>query len=55
MKKYIPYMQLPKKKKKDEAVGLKSPNYTQKLQFLRMCEIWGNFVKIWYFVNNCFI
>ena len=21
-----------------------------------MCEIWGNFeMKIWYFVNNCFI
>ena len=20
-----------------------------------MCGIWGNFVKIWYFVNNCLI
>ena len=36
-----------------EAVGLKSSNYTlNKLRFLWICEIWGNFVKIWYFVNN---
>ena len=37
---------------RDEAVGLKSCKNTWKL---RKCEIWGNIVKIWYFVNNCLI
>ena len=41
---------------REEAVGLKSSNYTLKLWFLWiLCEIWGNFLKIWYFVNNCLI
>ena len=26
-----------------------------KLRYLWKCEIWGNIVKIWYFVNNCLI
>ena len=39
---------------RDEADGLKSCKYIwKKLRFLWKCEIWGNFVKIWYFVNNC--
>ena len=38
-----------------EAVGLKMFNILLKLQFLCGCEIWGNFVKIWYFVNKCLI
>ena len=29
----------------EEAVGLKSSNYTWKLWFLCVCEIWGNFIK----------
>ena len=31
-----------------EAVGRKSANYAKEVQFLWICEIWGNFVKIWY-------
>ena len=27
----------------------------EKLRYLWKCEIWGNIVKIWYFVNNCLI
>ena len=27
----------------------------EKLRFLWICEIWGSFVKNWYFVNNCLI
>ena len=39
-----------------EAVGLKSSSYTlEKWWFLWICEIWGNFMKNWYFVNYCFI
>ena len=39
-----------------EAVGLKSSNYTLKnYVFVWICEIWGNFMKNWYFVNNCLI
>ena len=34
-----------------EAVGLKKLNFTI---FVNM-ETWGNFVKIWFFVNNCLI
>ena len=26
----------------EQAVGLKTSNYTLKIQFLRICEIWGN-------------
>ena len=26
-----------------------------KLQFLWVCEIWGHFMKNWYFVNNCLL
>ena len=37
---------------REEAVGLKSLNYTLKITIF-VCEIWGNFVKIYYFVNNC--
>ena len=40
---------------RDEAVVLKVANILEKLRFLWKCEIWGNIVKIWYFVNNCFI
>ena len=40
---------------RDEAVSLTSCKYTWKLRFLWKCEIWGNIVKIWYFVNNCLI
>ena len=40
---------------RDEAVGLKSCNILEKLRFLWKCEIWGNIVKNWYFVNNCLI
>ena len=29
----------------------KVPNILEKLQNLRKCEIWGNIVKIWYFVK----
>ena len=38
-----------------EAVGLESCKHTWKLRFMWICGIWGNFVKIWYFVNNCLI
>ena len=41
---------------RDEAVGLKScKNTWKKLRYLWKCEIWGNIVKIGYFVNNCLI
>ena len=42
---------------RDEAAGLKSCKYTWKITiFVKMwSEIWGNIVKIWYFVNNCLI
>ena len=40
---------------RDEAVGLKSCKILEKLRYLWKCEIWGNIVKIWYFVNNCLI
>ena len=36
-----------------ESVCLSLSNYTFKLRWV--CEIWGNFVKICYFVNNCLI
>ena len=39
----------------DEAVGLKNANIPEILRYLLKCEIWGNIVKIWYFVNNCLI
>ena len=29
--------------------------YLKKIWFLWLFEIWGNFVKIWYFVNYCLI
>ena len=32
-----------------------SPIMHKKIQFLWMCEIWGNFVKCSYFVDNCLI
>ena len=34
---------------------LKVANILEKLRFLWKCEIWGNIVKVWYFVNNCLI
>ena len=40
---------------RDEAVGLKVVKILEKLRYLWKCEIWGNIVKIWYFVNNCLI
>ena len=41
---------------REEAVGLKSSYHTfKRYDFLWICEIWGNFMKIWYFVNNCSI
>ena len=41
---------------RDEGVGLKKvANILEKLRYLWKCEIWGNILKIWYFVNNCFI
>ena len=42
---YIPYM--PLKTYRVEAVGLKR----FQLRFLWVCEIWGNFMKNWYFDN----
>ena len=29
--------------------------YLKNYENLWKCEIWGNIVKIWYFVNNCLI
>ena len=63
MKKYIPYHMSRYKIYREEAVGLKSSNYTSKQNktkqkntlFLWIREIWGNFMKIWYFINNYFI
>ena len=40
---------------RDEAVGLKSCKMPEKSRYLWKYEIWGNIVKIWYFVNNCLI
>ena len=40
---------------RDEAVGLKVAKILEKLRYLWKCEIWGNIVKIWYFVNNYLI
>ena len=41
---------------RDQAVGLKTFSYTLKITiFVNICKILGNFVKIWYFVNNCLI
>ena len=34
---------------------LKVANILEKLRFTWICGIWGNFVKIWYFVNYCLI
>ena len=40
---------------RDEAVGLKSCKYTWKITiYVKMLNL-GNFVKIWYLVNNCSI
>ena len=51
----LPYLNIPKgwqlqkkKKKKKKMILLK-------LQILWVCEIWGHFVKNWYFVNSCLI
>ena len=66
---YIKGSQLPKmiKKKVDfftcschklysvEAAVYLVPIILLKLQFLWVCEIWGNFLKNRYFVNNCLI
>ena len=38
-----------------EAVGLESSSYTLKITILWICEIWGNFSKNWYFVNDCLV
>ena len=39
-----------------EAVGLSFSNDTYEIQiFVKKCEIWDTFEKIWYFVNNCLI
>ena len=34
---------------------LKVAKILEKIRYLWKCEIWGNIVKIWYFVNNCLI
>ena len=36
---------------RDEAVGLKICKYSWKNLILWKCGIWGNIMKIWYFVN----
>ena len=36
-------------------VGLRRKGAPTKIWYLWKCEIWGNIVKIWYFVNNCLI
>ena len=33
----------------------KVANILKKIRFMWICGIWGNFFKIWYFVNNCLI
>ena len=38
-----------------ELVGLKIPIILNKIQFLWICEIWGNFLKTQYFANNYLI
>ena len=38
-----------------KAVALKIPIILLKIWFLWICEIWGYFVEIWYFPNNCLI
>ena len=38
-----------------EAVSLKITIILEKLQFLWIYEIWGNFLKNWYFANNFLI
>ena len=40
---------------KTEAVGWSFPIILLELLFLWVFEIWGNFVKNWYFVNNCLL
>ena len=36
---------------REEAFGLKSSSYAEKIWFLWICQIWGNFIKNQYFVN----
>ena len=38
-----------------EAVSLSISNYTFKITFLWVSEIWDHLVKNWYFVNHCLI
>ena len=38
-----------------EQLVYKVANILEKLRFLWKFEIWGNIMKIWYFVNNCLI
>ena len=40
---------------REEAVGLKVPTILEKLRFLWICNILGNFVKIWHFTKNCLL
>ena len=40
---------------REEVVGIKSSNYTLNIAIFVNCEIWGNFLKNLYFVNNYLI
>ena len=55
MKKSIPDMSLPWNLKGWSSWSKKLQKYLKKLRYLWRCEIWGNIVIIWYFVNNCLI
>ena len=55
MKKSIPDMSLPWNLKGWSSWSKKVAKILEKLRYLWKCEIWGNIVKIWYFVNNCLI
>ena len=54
MKTYIPYMSLPYNLQVRSSWSKKFQLILLKLWFVWICEIWDNFLKIWYFVN-CFI
>ena len=56
MKKKVDSLHVPAIKiNRVEAVGLKIPIILLNLRFLWICEIWGNFLEIWYFVNKSWI
>ena len=49
---YIPYMSLPYNLKRISSWSRKFQLYLENYDFFWICEIWSNFVKIWYFVNK---